>query len=428
MAFDLSSLSNQDVLDLVQQHGEIDRAAEALGAKRRPFRARAKAARKAAEAAPAGDLIDRTRGDVRDLNVKGSEVRTVADALKKAGVDTAEWSVESSEVKSWEVAAKVEDDDGSRIEKVPMWGVTVKLRRKKASMRSIELLCKDLEKHAPKYKRMFKPRKAKAHMLEMGLFDMHFGKLAWKPETGNNYDLAIAEKVFRAAVEDLVDKVKGFHIDKVVLPVGQDFFHADNDKNTTYAGTPQDVDGRLAKIFKAGEKAIIWATDYLQSIAPVHLTWVPGNHDTLTSWYLCRVMEAWYRHAKWVTVDSEPTSRKYIRYGTNLIGLVHGDRVKANNPNRLHNLMTVERAQDFADTKHHEWHTGHFHKQGEWRTPAVQSDLGTVVRILPSLCAHDKWHYSEGFVGGNRAAEAYLWSHDDGYVGHMSSPAIMEDQ
>ena len=43
---------------------------------------------------------------------------------------------------------------------------------------------------------------------------------------------------------------------------------------------------------------------------------------------------------------------------------------------------------------------------------------GVTVSVLPSLSGTDSWHYKKGYVKNNRAAEAYLWHHDDGYAGH----------
>jgi hypothetical protein len=58
-------------------------------------------------------------------------------------------------------------------------------------------------------------------------------------------------------------------------------------------------------------------------------------------------------------------------------------------------------------------------------TRHVSADtFGSVrVRVLPSLSGTDAWHYRKGYVGSMRAAEAYLWSYDDGYAGHFSASA-----
>jgi len=38
----------------------------------------------------------------------------------------------------------------------------------------------------------------------------------------------------------------------------------------------------------------------------------------------------------------------------------------------------------------------------------------TVVRMLPSLCASDKWHHEMGFLDKNRASASFIWTKDAG--------------
>jgi hypothetical protein len=52
---------------------------------------------------------------------------------------------------------------------------------------------------------------------------------------------------------------------------------------------------------------------------------VPGNHDPQTSYFLAKVLEAWFKNAKDVEINTEPKPRKYFLYGVNLIGFAHGD-------------------------------------------------------------------------------------------------------
>src|SRR5262249_18782900 len=147
-------------------------------------------------------------------------------------------------------------------------------------------------------------------------------------ETGQSYDLAIAERLFRDAVEDLLDYASGFVFDQIVIPVGNDFLHFDNFRNQTSNGTPLDVDGRFPKVFVAGEMSMIWAVELLRGVAPVKLIWVRGNHDTISSFCLARVLLNRFHNADDVEVDCSPTKHKYIRYGKNLLGFTHGDKIK----------------------------------------------------------------------------------------------------
>ena len=68
-------------------------------------------------------------------------------------------------------------------------------------------------------------------MLEVNIFDLHFGKLCWNGETGEDYDTKIASKRFHNAIDDIVGKAIFHDVDKIVFPVGNDFFNSDNLRN-----------------------------------------------------------------------------------------------------------------------------------------------------------------------------------------------------
>lgn len=205
-------------------------------------------------------------------------VKTVEDALNKAQIDPEIWEVERSVLNSWEVAMKGKfNEDGTPKHKtVTLWQVKVWLRRKvpKIYTDAADLLIKRMEKYSPKHVKISRAKKIDdPHMLEISIFDHHFGKLAWHMETGENYDLKIAEKLYRHAVEDLTKVTRGFNIEKILMPVGQDFFHIDNPSNTTVNGTSQDVDCRYTKLFDSGVISCINAIEFVREIAPVTVHW-----------------------------------------------------------------------------------------------------------------------------------------------------------
>ena len=259
------------------------------------------------------------------------------------------------------------------------------------------------------------------HMLEVSAFDLHFGKLAWREEAGEDYDLAIARTAFQTAVEDLLAKASGFPLQRILLPIGNDLLQADNLQGTTTGGTPQDTDSRYHKAFRAARSALAWAIDRLSQVAPVLVIVVPGNHDRLTAFHMGEVLEAQFASDPRVTVDNSPKLRKYVAFGVNLLGFTHGSEEKMAD---LPLIMAREEPTAWASAQHYEWHIGHLHKSKEVRYTAGDSFNGVRVRILPSLCTADAWHYSRGYVGERRSAEAYLWNFATGYAGHLASNVL----
>ncbi len=359
-------------------------------------------------------------------------IRTLEDALAYAEVDTTVWRVKRWSCTAYETGMKLRQftADGKIVGETPriegLWRVSVDLERilPKAWHDATEAIIKRMETAAPRFLGSPKLRPVSdPHLVEIDVFDVHFGKYAWAAETGQNYDLKIAERIFRNAVEDLVSLSSSFPVAQFVLPIGNDFYHVDNQQSATTKGTRVDSDGRYAKIIEVGEMAIVWAVEYLASIAPVRVPWIPGNHDEVASFHLARTIAAWFHNCPSVTVDASPAKRKYVRFGQNLIGYIHGDKIKAQ---RLPTIMAQERRQDWGETTCHEWRQGHFHRPGMLQTTAVGSEEGVVIRTLQSLSATDSWHHEMGFVGNRRVAEAYVSNHDTGYVGHFNAVAREE--
>jgi hypothetical protein len=260
-------------------------------------------------------------------------------------------------------------------------------------------------------------------MLEVSAFDLHFGKLAWREEAGEDYDISLARSCFEEAVNDLVRKAHGFPLQRILLPIGNDLLQTDNLQGTTTGGTPQDTDSRYVKAFRAARSALAWAIDRLACEAPVLVIVVPGNHDRLTSFHMGEVLEAQFSADQRVTVDNSPKLRKYVPFGVNLLGFTHGSEEKHAD---LPLIMAREEPELWAAAKHYEWHIGHLHKSKETRYTAGDSFNGVRVRILPSLCAADAWHYSKGYVGERRSAEGYLWNFATGYAGHLATSVLPE--
>lgn len=241
-------------------------------------------------------------------------------------------------------------------------------------------------------------------MLEISIVDLHLGKLAWAPETGENYDHKIAEVRFKEVIADVLVKVRDKQFEKILLIFGNDFFNFDTIDGTTTSGTRQDNDVRWQKLFLKGVDMLIWAIDILRQYAPVECILVPGNHDTMLSFFAANNVKAWFRNIENVTVNADPKTRKYIRFGNSLIGFTHGDKEKK----RIFGCMQIEARQDWGQTLYHEWHGAHLHS--EW----VKEDLGVIVRNLSSVTGLDAWHYQSGYVGAIAKSQSFIWDREKG--------------
>ncbi|GAG10296.1 unnamed protein product, partial [marine sediment metagenome] len=262
-------------------------------------------------------------GDVSALESVSDRITTAAQLCAFADVDLTVWEITKQVVNKWESPNK---DATRQLFQVKVW-----LKRKVPERveKAIEAVLARLEKHRPQYGKEPKRKRSRdPHMLEFSPFDMHIGMLAWREETGDDYDLSIAERTLAGAVADLLGIAKNYPVESFLFPVGSDWFHVENLRGETVRGTPQDTDGRWAKIFEVGYMACVNAVDAMREVAPVRVLWVGGNHDWTTSWYLVRCLKSHYREVAGVTVTCQPTPRHYVEYGATLLGLTHGDEEK----------------------------------------------------------------------------------------------------
>jgi hypothetical protein len=246
--------------------------------------------------------------------------------------------------------------------------------------------------------------------------------LAWAPESGQDYDLSIAEARFERAIEDLLAKASGWKIGRILFPLGNDLFHVDNRKNTTLGGTVLDVDSRYARIWRTAKRAAIRGVARMLEAAPVDLLWVPGNHDFHPSFHLVDVLSAYFRGDRHVSTDERPSVRKAYRYGANLIGYQHGDTVKATGIATLPDVLTSEAMRmriDLREIVSREFHLGHRHHEQTFSQRDLLEIRGTKVRWLSSLSADDFWHHENLFVGSTQAATAHIFDHDHGFEAQL---------
>ena len=349
-------------------------------------------------------------GNTGEISTRRKNVRNLKELLDYMKVDLNVWRVDRHVINKWEVGAKNAKGD---IVVEPLYQVKAWLSLNQPTI--LETALDRIEKRlAHKSVKIPKLKAAGDHLLEIALYDAHFGLLAWAKETGEDYDLKIAEARYMAAANELLSRSKGFNIERILFPIGNDFFHVNNPENVTpTAHNVLDVDGRLAKVIEHGQAALIRAIDECSKVAPVDVLWVPGNHDPQTSYFLCRIIDAWFRNNENVNVDVSPRTRKYFRYGSTLLGFTHGNEERHGD---LPTVMASECREDWAKARHFEWHIGHYHKRREMRYSAGDTFGVVRVKTIPSIAGTDAWHFKKGYVEGSRVADAFIYNRDTGPV------------
>lgn len=366
------------------------------------------------------------------INDLDFEIRTLEDLLAACEVDTSKWEVLSWQCKKWDLGIKNKNEE---IETKPLFSVSAKFRAKKVDndlKLQKDVILKELLQAAPikslekQYNELFQKfannitdNNVKDNLLEISLFDVHFGKLAHREEVGEDYDLKIAIFRFKKAVDTLLKRVNISTIEKILFPIGQDLINIDNIAGNTTGGTPQDSDSRFHKIVKAVKQVLIETISRLAIIAPVDVIITVGNHDEQTTFMIGEMLEAYYHNTENVTIFNNATLRKYYQYGVNSIMFTHGNKEKFAD---LGMIFAAENPKLWADTTQRFIQIGHFHHNKKITTIQSQEFKGFQVQILPSLSGSDAWHCGKGYIS-LKQAKAFLYNKTEGLVGEFTFSA-----
>lgn len=238
-------------------------------------------------------------------------------------------------------------------------------------------------------------------------FDAHFGGRSWGKETGEDYDLTIAEQ----AVDDVSERVHaGLPSAETALVVwGGDNLHARDDTWQTPANRHiLQGDDRIFKVartaLRAMKRTVLRA---LRSHQRVDVVIHRGNHDEESARMLGLALIEAFAHDERVTIYVPEGHFFFKRYGTNLIATAHGDTAKLKD---MPLLLAVERPDDWAKANTRHAIVGHFHK-------ARLEDIQSVwCMVSPPLAARDAYAASHGWHS-IRGVKALTYDLADGYEG-----------
>lgn len=261
--------------------------------------------------------------------------------------------------------------------------------KQKVSDIDIDDLVMALRENVEPYKYTGKHDESADRMLEIPLFDMHWG-------------LAFFD-YYESVLNGILELIQSRHWDFVIIPFGQDFFHNDSVVNgVTTKGTSIDkVD--MVRAVKEGKQFITTIIDAaLNNSNETRVVYSPGNHDRSVSWMFMQVLLERYGHE---IVDDTMEYRKVLSYGKNSIMVTHGDSKQATAKNLAH-IFPISYPEEFAQAKTREVHSGHLHHETE-------ADIyGIMVRRLSSGVTVDDWSNRQDFIGSHRRFMIFEWDRD----------------
>ena len=269
---------------------------------------------------------------------------------------------------------------------------------------------KEVKLYAPKYHAIETIKSNDTHLLVIDIADLHIGKLSTAFETGEDYNCQIAVKRAKDGLQGVLDKAKGFNIDKVLFVAGNDILHTDNTRRTTTNGTPQDTDGQWYDNFLMAKNLYIELLEKLISFADVEVVYNPSNHDLTHGFFLMQLIEAHFAKST-IKFNVDLLHRKAFKYGNNLIGTTHGDGAKMEH---LPLLLATEFPILWSETKHRYIYSHHIHHK------TSKDFIGVTFETLRSPSGSDSWHKKMGFCGVPRAVEGYIHHKEFGQIARLT--------
>lgn len=240
-------------------------------------------------------------------------------------------------------------------------------------------------------------------LLQPVVYDAHLEKLFT-----NGSGITDTVNAYRYVMNRIIHRANNsqFNITQVAVVFGQDFGHIDTPNITTTAGTRMDVSVGRKQGIDARTDLAIRTVRALLNVAPVHAIFVPGNHDRDDTYWLGKIVEAYYHDHPNVSINNGPSPRKYYRWGNSLFMYTHGNEEKLSD---LPAIMGAEAPPEmWAKSRYREVFCGHLHRRSNYYLPLTE-EKGVVIRWFPSLSKPDEWHRMKGYIGANRGGSGLIY-------------------
>jgi hypothetical protein len=251
---------------------------------------------------------------------------------------------------------------------------------------AFEAMAEDL----PKVKPSTAPKVSVSDLCNLYVMtDCHVGMLAWHKESGDDWDLKIAERVLIGCFEQMVLSSPKASVG-VVAQLG-DWLHSDGILPVTPTShNILDQDGRFSKIVQASVRILRHLVDFaLKRHDKVVVLMAEGNHDISSSIWLRTMFNALYEKEPRVEViDSEMPYYVY-QHGLTMIAFHHG-HLKKND--QLPLLFAAQFSKIWGETEKRYCHSGHRHHVEE------KEHSGMTVVQHPTLAARDAYASRGGWI------------------------------
>lgn len=258
-------------------------------------------------------------------------------------------------------------------------------------------------------KKVKKPKHFKNENLlnQYTLTDYHLGMMAWSEETGDDWDLKIAEETLIRFFEVAIQKSPNAK-ECIFAQIG-DFLHWDGlDAVTPASKHVLDADTRFTKLVRVAIRVIRQVIEMLlKKYDKVNVIMAEGNHDPASSVWLRELLHSFYSKEPRIFIDTNPDPYYCFVFGKNCLFYHHGHK---KNIKSIDNVFVGKFKKEFGNSDFVYGHTGHLHHEVK-----LESNL-MVLEQHRTLASKDAYASRGGYLSG-RDSKVITYHKDFGDVG-----------
>ncbi|QHJ79654.1 MAG: hypothetical protein [Caudoviricetes sp.] len=247
--------------------------------------------------------------------------------------------------------------------------------------------------------------------------DFHLGMLSWADETGDDWDMKIAEELFAKWFDAAFQQAP--EAGTAVINLLGDLAHFDSlDAVTPASGHVLDADTRYQKLVRTMIRMVRRVVDMaLVKHQTVKLLVVQGNHDESGMIWMAEMFSALYDQEPRVFVDTSADVYKMVQHGKTTLFFHHGHKARFD---VIEPVMIAKFRKAFGASDYSYAHVGHLHHQ------KIVESRNMIVEQHRTLAAKDAYASRGGWMSG-RSANVITYSSEYGEVGRLTiSPEMLK--
>ncbi len=219
--------------------------------------------------------------------------------------------------------------------------------------------------------------------------DAHLGMLAYHDEVGHSFDMEIAERELKKAIDLMIRRTP--KTKRCVLQDMGDFTHYENEAGLTEASGHQlDCDTRYHKMIRVYARIMRYMIDrLLEAFGNVDVIINQGNHSRKNDHWMAVTLPMIYENNKRLMVLNNGSVFIPYRMGNTFVMCHHSDKCK---PAALASVMAIDFAHDWGETYYHYIDVGHVHHKS-----VTKETNGAIIESFNQLAPSDKYSHDGGW-------------------------------